>query len=134
MRPSKREPSMSSGNENKIKGNLVDKMRNFDFFSTKLYKTFDNFFKNFQYSLMATSASRSFENLTTPVSKPRISANFTSPTSRNLSRRFCHVHVDGSCEQIFIKIPLNKGKFANDVMMIGGGGEGIRPEWPPLLL
>jgi hypothetical protein len=49
--------------------------------------------------LIATSASRSFENRTTPVSSPRISANLTSPISRNLSLKFCHVQIDGSCKK-----------------------------------
>lgn len=46
-------------------------------------------------SLIATSASRFEEKRTTPAS-PRISANFTSPTSRNLSRKFCQVQEAGS--------------------------------------
>lgn len=48
--------------------------------------------KTLRYLLMASSASRSLLNRTTPQSWPRISANFTSPTtSRNLSRNVCHV-------------------------------------------
>lgn len=83
MRPSKREPSISSKeNKKTLKRNLL-RPQMFDL-------------------LIATSASRSLENRTTPVSKPRISANFTSPTSRNLSRRFCHVQVEGSWNESLV--------------------------------
>lgn len=68
-----------------------------------ILKMRNNYNKNWWFnkfnSLIATSASRSFEKRTTPVSKPRISANLTSPISRNLSRKFCHVQFDGSLKK-----------------------------------
>uniref|UniRef100_A0A182S214 Uncharacterized protein n=1 Tax=Anopheles funestus TaxID=62324 RepID=A0A182S214_ANOFN len=51
---------------------------------------------------MATSASRSLAKRTTPVSCPLISANFTSPTSRNLSRSVCQVQEGGILRMMIV--------------------------------
>lgn len=89
VRPSMREPSIRAEKEEKtclspIYKNYVDEVMRYD--------TLNFLFMNLP---MANSASRSLKKRTTPTSLPRISANLTSPTSRNLSRNVCQVQLKG---------------------------------------